>query len=90
MNVMKTLGISATLIALPALAFANFTMGDKLGTDEATIRAQLEQKGYTIHEFEVEGDKIEVEVLKDGVETELTLNLTDGTLIEIEAETEDD
>ncbi|MEX0318000.1 MAG: PepSY domain-containing protein [Ruegeria sp.] len=86
MNTFKTLTLTSAIIAVPALAFAGFAVGDKLGTDEATIRAKLEEQGYIVQEIEVEGDEIEVEVLKDGVETELELSLADGTVTEIETE----
>ncbi|WP_164660836.1 PepSY domain-containing protein [Tropicibacter sp. Alg240-R139] len=90
MTTFKTLTLTAAMLAAPALAMANFNLGDTLGTEEAAIRALLEEQGYQVQEIEFEDDEIEVEVLKDGVETKLVLNQADGSVVEIEIEQEDD
>ncbi len=78
------------LIAVPALALAATTVGDVVGTSEAEIRASLESQGYTVQEIEFEDDEIEVEVLYDGKPFEIELASDTGTVIEIEAEDDDD
>lgn len=85
----KTLTLTAAIITLPALAFAQFNIGDTLPTAEADIRTMLEAKGYQIEEVEVEGDEIEVEATLDGVEYELTLAAATGEILEVELEDED-
>ena len=90
MTTFKTLTLITAMLAAPAVAMANFSIGDTLGTEEAAIRTMLEEQGYQVQEIEFEDDEIEVEVLKDGVETELVLSQTDGSVLEIEMEKEDD
>ena len=85
----KTLTLAAALIAAPALAFAQFNVGDTLPTAEADLRAALESQGYQIDEIEMEDDEIEVEAMLDGVEYELVLSAATGQVIEIELEDED-
>ncbi|PCJ08719.1 MAG: hypothetical protein COB16_06370 [Rhodobacteraceae bacterium] len=86
MENLKTLTLVTLLIGAPALAFANISVGDKIGTEEAEIRATVEALGYTVQEIEIEHGKIEVEVLLDGVETELVVDMTTGLVTEIERE----
>ena len=86
MENLKTLTLVTLLIGAPALAMANISVGDKVGTDEAEIRAVVEAQGYTVSEIEIEDGEIEVEVLLDGVETELVVDMTTGIVTEIELE----
>ncbi|WP_372574940.1 PepSY domain-containing protein [Ruegeria jejuensis] len=90
METLKTLTLTALIAAAPALAMANVSLGDKLGTDEAAIRSAMEAQGYVVEEIEFEDDEIEVELAKDGVETELVLSKSDGVVTAIEMEEEDD
>lgn len=92
MEQFKTLTLATLILATPALAMANITVGDTLGTDEAVIRAAMEAQGYVVREIEFEHGKIEVEVYKDGVETELTLSAANGVItgIELENDSRDD
>jgi len=86
MENLKTLTLVGLLIGAPALAMANISVGDTVGTDEAEIRAAVEAQGYTVTEIEIEDGEIEVEVLLDGVETELVVDMTTGIVTEIELE----
>jgi len=86
MENLKTLTLVTLLIGAPALAMANISVGDTVGTDEAEIRAVVEAQGYTVTEIEIEDGEIEVEVLLDGVETELVVDMTTGIVTEIELE----
>ncbi len=90
MENLKILTLAGLIAAAPALALANVGLGEKLGTDEADIRAALEAQGYVVEEIEFEDGEIEVELSKDGVETELVLNNVDGTVTAIELEEDDD
>ena len=89
MENLKILTLAGLIAAAPALALANVGLGEKLGTDEADIRAALEAQGYVVEEIEFEDGEIEVELSKDGVETELVLNNVDGTVTAIELEEDD-
>ena len=83
----KTTLTAAALAALiPVGAYANFAVGDKLGTDLDEIRAQFEAQGYDVTEIEVEGDEIEVEYVVDGTAYELEIDAATGTVLEIELE----
>jgi len=84
MENLKTLTLAALIIGTPALAMASISVGDSVGTDEAEIRAMVEAQGYTVQEIEIEDGEIEVEVLLDGVETELVVDMTTGMVTEIE------
>lgn len=86
MENLKTLTLVTLLIGAPALAMANISVGDTVGTNEAEIRAVVEAQGYTVTEIEIEDGEIEVEVLLDGVETELVVDMTTGVVTEIELE----
>ena len=90
METFKILTLTGLIAAAPALALANVGLGDKLGTTEAEIRSTLEAQGYQIEEIEFEDGEIEVELSKDGVETELVLTETDGEVTAIEIEKDDD
>ena len=81
---------TAGLAAIPALALAASSVGDVVGTSEPEIRATLESQGYTVQEIEFEDDEIEVEVLYDGKPYEIELAADTGTIVEIEAEDDDD
>lgn len=84
MKLNKPLTLTALILSVPAMALAGVSIGDRIGTSDAEIRAQVEALGYQVQEIEFEDGEIEVEVLKDGVETELVLNQADGTVREIE------
>lgn len=90
METFKVLTLTSLITAAPVLALANVGVGDTLGTTEAEIRSVLEAQGYAIEEIEFEEDEIEVELSKDGVETELVLDVADGVVTAIEAEEDDD
>ncbi|WP_170376193.1 PepSY domain-containing protein [Ruegeria atlantica] len=90
METFKMLTLTGLIVTAPALALANVGLGDKLGTNEAEIRSTLEAQGYQIEEIEFEDGEIEVELSKDGVETELVLTETDGEVTAIEIENDDD
>ncbi|CUK07368.1 hypothetical protein RUE5091_02931 [Ruegeria denitrificans] len=90
METLKLLTLTGLIATAPVLALANVGLGDKLGTTEADIRATLEAQGYQIEEIEFEDGEIEVELVKDGVETELVLSETDGEVTAIEIEKDDD
>ena len=80
----------AGLATLPAAAFAAFATGDTVGTSEAEIRAALESEGYTVLEFEIEEDEIEVEALYEGKRIEIELAKDTGQILEIEDEDDED
>ena len=84
MKLNKPLTLTALILTIPAMAFAGITVGDRIGTSETEIRTQIEALGYEVQEIEFEGGEIEVEVLKDVIETELVLNPANGTVREIE------
>ncbi|RBW54817.1 PepSY domain-containing protein [Ruegeria sp. A3M17] len=90
METLKLLTLTGLIATAPVLALANVGLGDKLGTSEADIRATLEAQGYQIRKIEFEDGEIEVELIKDGVETELVLSETDGVVTAIELEEDDD
>lgn len=90
MEQLKTLTLVSLIAVTPVLAVAGATVGDQVGLEEAQIRTTLEAQGYKIQEIEFEDDAIEVEVTIDGVESELVLSLTDGTVVEVEIEEGDD
>ena len=90
METLKLLTLTGLIATAPVLALANVGLGDKLGTTESDIRTALEAQGYQIEEIEFEDGEIEVELVKDGVETELVLSDTDGVVTAIELEEDDD
>ena len=90
MHNLKPLVLTGLILITPAIAAAQYSLGDVIGTTDAEIRAAMEAKGYVVQEIEREDGEIEVEVLIDGVETELVLAEADGTLVEIETEDDDD
>lgn len=90
MKNLKPIVLSGLILAVPAIAAAQFGLGDTIGTSDAEIHAAMEAQGYVVQEIEHEDGEIEVEVMIDGVETELVLSAVDGTLLEIETEDDDD
>ncbi|QMU56937.1 MAG: PepSY domain-containing protein [Boseongicola sp.] len=89
-NPFPMISAAALTVLIPAAAFANFSVGDTLGTDLEEIRAKFEAQGYTVTEIEAEDGEIEVEYLMDGQEYEVTIASDTGTVVEIEAEDGDD
>lgn len=89
MTDLKPLALAGLMLAVPAFGLADITAGDTIAVSEAEIRSQLESEGYTVHEIEYENGEIEVEVYKDGVETELVLAASDGTVLKVEIEEDD-
>ena len=83
-----TAGALAALI--PVAAFANFTVGDTMPTDEAQIRAEFEAKGYTVLEIEAEDGEIEVEYELDGQVYEVSIAADTGAITEVELEDDED
>ncbi|GAB4520747.1 MAG: hypothetical protein Tsb0019_21860 [Roseibium sp.] len=55
----KTMFTAATLIVLPASAFAMPAVGDTVGTNPADATAALAAAGCNVQEFEAEDGKIE-------------------------------
>lgn len=84
----KLTALAAALAAVPALAYAQLTLGDSIGTDEAMIRAALEAQGAEVIEIELEDGEIEVEYLLGGAEYEATLDAT-GVVTALETEEDD-
>lgn len=85
---MTTYAKPALLAALlcPTIAFAQISVGDVPGADEAQILAFLEADGYTIQDVETQGTELEVEAMLDGVLFEIEVDLETGQIAEIEAE----
>ncbi len=90
MTYLKPLALTGLILTAPAIAAAQYGVGDTIGKTDAEIRAAMEAEGYVVQDIEREDGEIEVEVLIDGVETEFVLAATDGTLLEIEVEDDDD
>ncbi len=85
-----TLGAVSALAVTAGAAYANIAAGETLGTSEDEIRAALEGKGYTVEEFEMEGDAIEVELAMDGKMFEAEIDPATGEVLEIEVEDGDE
>jgi hypothetical protein len=79
-----TMGLPMALPANPAKAAA--LIGDYLGKTQAEIAQSLQQRGYKIEEFEVEGGLIEVEATLDGQEDEIHVDPRTGKIVRIEAD----
>ena len=75
---LKLTTLSALILTVPALAWANLTPGDVMGTSEADIRAQMESLGYEVLEIEFEDDEIEVEYTFEGEGVEYRLTTPPG------------
>lgn len=67
-------------------ALATVATGDRVGTSEAEIRAQLSAQGYEIKAIEVESDEIEVEVTHSGKAFEIEIDKATGQVTEVEEE----
>ena len=85
MTLSSSKGLSALVLGslFPAIALAQVTVGDLVGTDDQTITATLNAAGYEVVEIEREDDELEVEVIWNGEEWEIELSDT-GHVIEIE------
>lgn len=79
--------LAGLIFAAPVLA--NVSVGDRLGTEDAQILTALEAQGYQVEEIEREDGEIEAEVMKDGVEYEITLAQDTGEILEIETDADD-
>lgn len=86
----NVMAIAAGLVVAPSLAFATMTVGDKLGTNEADIKAALEAQGYTVEEIEAKDGEFEAEVLLGGTPYEIEVSAKTGEIIEIELDDDDD
>lgn len=89
-NVALASVFAGALLLGPAIAASAPTVGDVLGTDEATIRTTLEAQGYVVDEFENEDGEIEVEVALNETEMEIKIDAETGAVLEIESDDDDD
>lgn len=81
--------LAAAIAAVPALAFAQLSLGDTIGTEDSAIRAALEAQGAEVLEIELEDGVIEVEYLLEGTEYEATLD-QNGVVAELERDDDKD
>ncbi len=88
MKDLKPILLAGLILTTPAIAWAQYNLGDQIGTTDDEIIAAMTESGYDVRSIERGEDEIEVEVMIDGVETEFVLALADGKLIEID--TDDD
>jgi hypothetical protein len=89
-DIVKLTTLTAAIVSVPLLAFAELSVGDQVGTDEAAIRAWFEAQGAEVIEIELEDSAIEVEYLLDGAEYEAELDAATGEVAALEAEGADD
>ena len=80
---------TAIAMLVPALAHAGVSLGDRVGVEEAEIRANLEKAGYKVKEFEFEDGEIEVEAVLDGQEIEIEISPSTGKVAGLELEDDD-
>lgn len=88
-DTLKIASLTSLIALAPLAAIAQLNVGNPVGTDEASIRTALETAGYEVVDIEFEDDEIEAEVLLNGEEFEIEI-AADGTILEVEAEDEDD
>ena len=86
----KIIALTTGLALIPAIAFAELSEGDQLGTTQDEITAQLVSQGYEIKEIELEDDEFEVEVVMNGQEFEIEIDAKAGTISEIEKDDADE
>lgn len=86
MNTATAILASMTLALSSTVALATVATGDKLGTSEQEIRAQLVAKGYEVKSIEIESDEIEAEVALNGKAFEIEIDKTTGQVTEVEEE----
>ncbi len=79
--------VAGTALA-PALAHAELSVGNVLGTTISQVSAALEQQGYSVSEIEMEDGKIEAEVTVDNQALEIEVDAATGKILELENETE--
>lgn len=89
-DTLKLTALTATILTVPALAFAGLTVGDTMDTSAEAIRTALEAQGATILEIETEDGEIEVEYMLDGLEYEAEIDATSGEILEVELEDDED
>jgi hypothetical protein len=89
-DIVKLTTLTVAIVSVPLLAFAELSVGDQVGTDEAAIRAWFEAQGAEVIEIELEDSAIEVEYLLDGAEYEAELDAATGEVAALEAEGADD
>lgn len=83
--------LSATgLIASMGAALAAVSVGDRLGTTEADIRAALSAQGYVVEEIETENGELEAEVTLDGQELDVVVDAQSGLVLEVEPDGPDE
>jgi len=86
----KLTSLAALIAAVPALAFAQLSIGDQLGAEAAEITAALEAQGAQVLEVEAEDGVIEVEYILEGVEYEAEIDPASGQVIAMEIEEADE
>lgn len=76
---------AAMLISVSAPAQAQGGIVERFsGTSEDAIRAELEQMGYEIVEFETDDDEYEVKVTREGRRYEIEIERDSGLVKEFE------
>jgi uncharacterized membrane protein YkoI len=80
----------AAAILIPAAAFAQLNVGSTIGSNEADIRTALESQGYTVLEFEMDDNEIEIVASLDGQNFEIEVSGETGIILEVELDDEDE
>lgn len=75
---------AAALLLAPANALAETAVGSTLGTTIGQIATALEADGYTVLEIEVEGDRIEAEVVSGNRKFEIEVDIATGKVVSVE------
>ncbi len=91
MTIQKSLTLlAAAAVLIPTLAFAEVSVGDKLGTTEAEIRASLMAAGYEVSSVEIEKDEIEIVASTGGKKFEIEIAPDTGSIAAIELDDDDE
>lgn len=80
----KLIAAAVAIVAVPSLALAAVSVGDRVGKSDEEIRAALTEQGYTIEEIENEDGKFEAEVVLNGQAFEIEIDSQTGNVLEIE------
>ncbi len=89
-DMFKLASLTALVAFVPALALAQLSLGDTVGTDMAEITSALEAQGAEVLEIENEDGVIEVEYVLEGTEYEAEIDSASGAVVAVELEEADD
>ena len=75
---------AALLLLVPSAALADLTIGRSVGTTIGQVATTFEADGYTVTEMDLEGNRIEADIIADNRKLEVKVDRTTGQILSVQ------